>query len=84
MAFHSEDYIEFIKRFEKRTKNLYKRNIGSNKHKKRVSPDNVSMFTDQLRRFNVGEDCPVFDGLFNYCQIYTGGSIDGFELFIKF
>ena len=24
---------------------------------------------------NVGEDCPVFDGLFEFCQLSTGGSI---------
>ena len=29
----------------------------------------------QLQRFNVGEDCPVFDGLFEFCQMYTSGSI---------
>lgn len=28
-------------------------------------------------RFNVGEDCPVFDGLFEFCQLYTSGSIGG-------
>eukprot|EP00268_Persea_americana_P014716 TRINITY_DN165_c1_g1_i1.p1 TRINITY_DN165_c1_g1~~TRINITY_DN165_c1_g1_i1.p1 ORF type:complete len:469 (+),score=75.97 TRINITY_DN165_c1_g1_i1:159-1565(+) len=28
-----------------------------------------------LKRFNVGEDCPVFDGLFNFCQASAGGSI---------
>lgn len=26
---------------------------------------------------NVGEDCPVFDGLFEYCQVSAGGSIAG-------
>ena len=26
---------------------------------------------------NVGEDCPVFDGLFEYCRLYTAGSIGG-------
>ena len=31
----------------------------------------------QLQRFNVGEDCPVFDGLFKFCQLYTSGSIGG-------
>lgn len=31
-----------------------------------------------MRRFNVGEDCPVFDGLYDYVKIYTGGSIDGY------
>ena len=24
---------------------------------------------------NVGEDCPVFDGLYDFCQISSGGSI---------
>lgn len=31
----------------------------------------------QLKRFNVGEDCPVFDGVFQFCQISAGGSIGG-------
>lgn len=24
---------------------------------------------------NLGEDCPVFDNLFEFCQIYAGGTI---------
>lgn len=24
---------------------------------------------------NVGDDCPVFDGLFDYCSISAGGSM---------
>lgn len=31
----------------------------------------------QLKRFNVGEDCPVFDGLFQFCTTYAGGSVGG-------
>ncbi|KAM1345965.1 hypothetical protein FF1_035278 [Malus domestica] len=31
----------------------------------------------QLKRFNVGEDCPVFDGLYSFCQTYAGGSVGG-------
>ena len=27
-------------------------------------------------RYNVGEDCPVFDGLFEFCSLSAGGSID--------
>eukprot|EP00898_Chlorokybus_atmophyticus_P006007 jgi/Chlat1/6407/Chrsp45S06024 len=30
-----------------------------------------------MKRFNVGEDSPVFDGLFRFCQTYAGGSIGG-------
>jgi len=26
---------------------------------------------------NVGEDCPVFDGLYDFCQLSAGGSIGG-------
>lgn len=29
----------------------------------------------QLKRFNVGEDCPVFAGLFQFCQASAGGSM---------
>ena len=24
---------------------------------------------------NVGEDCPVFDGMYEFCQLSAGGSI---------
>eukprot|EP00981_Chlorochromonas_danica_P004293 scaffold865_cov160-Ochromonas_danica.AAC.12 len=40
-----------------------------------ISPDNMADYVRQLQRFNVGEDCPVFDGLFEFCQIYASGSI---------
>mmetsp|Transcript_23268 Transcript_23268/g.41152 ORF Transcript_23268/g.41152 Transcript_23268/m.41152 type:complete len:440 (+) Transcript_23268:137-1456(+) len=42
-----------------------------------VTPDNMSQYTRQLQRFNVGEDCPVFDGLFDYVQLYSSGSVGG-------
>lgn len=25
----------------------------------------------------MGDDCPVFDGLFDFCRLYTGASLDG-------
>ena len=42
-----------------------------------ITPDNMSEYTKQMQRFNVGEDCPVFDGLYNFCQASSGGSIGG-------
>jgi len=42
-----------------------------------ITPDNMQDYTRQLQRFNVGEDCPVFDGLYEFCQLYTSGSIGG-------
>lgn len=42
-----------------------------------VSPESSGdpSFSRHLKRFNVGEDCPVFDGLFGFCQASAGGSI---------
>ncbi|XP_024233621.1 histone deacetylase 2 isoform X2 [Oncorhynchus tshawytscha] len=42
-----------------------------------IRPDNMSEYSKQMQRFNVGEDCPVFDGLFEFCQLSTGGSAAG-------
>lgn len=28
---------------------------------------------------NLGEDCPVFENLFEFCQIYAGGTIGNFD-----
>jgi len=42
-----------------------------------VTPDNLHEYTKQMQRFNVGEDCPVFDGMFQFCQISAGGSLGG-------
>lgn len=43
----------------------------------RVTPDNVDGFVREQAKFNVGDDCPVFDGLFEYCSISAGGSMEG-------
>ena len=42
-----------------------------------ISPDNMADHTKQMQRFNVGEDSPVFDGLYSFCQASSGGSIGG-------
>ena len=70
--FHSDEYISFLK-----TVNL----------------ENMFKFTHQLNQcifslffnfcsntfaiVNVGDDCPVFDGLYQFCQESAGGSIGG-------
>ena len=43
----------------------------------RVTPDNVTLYGRELQRYNIDMDCPVFDGLYKFCQLYTGGSING-------
>ncbi|KAG6485162.1 hypothetical protein ZIOFF_053691 [Zingiber officinale] len=42
-----------------------------------VTPETQQDQIRALKRFNVGEDCPVFDGLYSFCQAYAGGSVGG-------
>jgi histone deacetylase 1/2 len=42
-----------------------------------VTPENTDHYEAERGRFNMDADCPAFDGLFKFCQIYTGGSMDG-------
>ncbi|KAI9821104.1 MAG: histone deacetylase [Pycnora praestabilis] len=41
----------------------------------RVTPNNMTQF-ENMNRWNIGDDCPIFDGLYDYCSLYAGASID--------
>lgn len=43
----------------------------------KVTPDNMEHFQKEQTKYNVGDDCPVFDGLFEFCGISAGGSMEG-------
>jgi hypothetical protein len=43
----------------------------------KVTPDNMEGFAKEQGKYNVGDDCPVFDGLFEFCGISAGGSMEG-------
>ncbi|KAK0860448.1 histone deacetylase [Friedmanniomyces endolithicus] len=43
----------------------------------KVTPDNMEGFSREQSKYNVGDDCPVFDGLFEFCGISAGGSMEG-------
>lgn len=43
---------------------------------RRVTPDNVKEFSSIISNFNIGEDCPIFDGMYDYSTIYAGASLD--------
>lgn len=57
--FHSDDYVEFLSSVSPET--LY--------------PQTEHAQARYLKRFNVGDDCPVFPGLFQFCQASAGGSM---------
>lgn len=41
----------------------------------RVTPDHV-FSSDEEKRYNMGFDCPIFDGLYDFCQLYAGGTME--------
>uniref|UniRef100_A0A3P9LA67 Histone deacetylase n=1 Tax=Oryzias latipes TaxID=8090 RepID=A0A3P9LA67_ORYLA len=40
-------------------------------------PHSLTATSSPFLVVNVGEDCPVFDGLFEFCQLSAGGSVAG-------
>ena len=83
MRFHSDDYINFLRIITPDNMHDYLRQLQRcNALYFFVLP---KVFLGQMldRSYvvyvmisvNVGEDCPVFDGLFEFCQLYTSGSI---------
>ena len=44
----------------------------------RVTPENMSLppQSNEFTSFNMGDDCPIFDGIFEYCSLYAGASLD--------
>ncbi|CAD6186338.1 unnamed protein product [Caenorhabditis auriculariae] len=42
---------------------------------KNVCPEKMHEQKVPLNKFNLGEDCPVFDGVYEFCQLSCGGSL---------
>ncbi|KAH9602119.1 hypothetical protein KSS87_008289 [Heliosperma pusillum] len=64
--FHSDDYVDFLSSVSPDL-------LASASASAAASLDHSQ--ARHLKRFNVGDDCPVFPGLFGFCQSSAGGSI---------
>lgn len=43
----------------------------------KVTPENISkMPRGTFEKFNIGDDCPIFQNIFDYSSLYTGASLD--------
>ncbi|KAJ0985777.1 hypothetical protein J5N97_004133 [Dioscorea zingiberensis] len=73
--FHSNDYVDFLSSVSPETVAALSSSAPASAHDSSSSTSAVGSSARQLRRFNVGEDCPVFNGLFEFCQASAGGSI---------
>eukprot|EP00164_Ancoracysta_twista_P005917 GFYU01008143.1.p1 GENE.GFYU01008143.1~~GFYU01008143.1.p1 ORF type:complete len:431 (+),score=89.85 GFYU01008143.1:174-1466(+) len=49
----------------------------------RVSPENITQEHGIHEKFNIGDDCPVQEGLYDYCKLYSGASVDGAKQIIS-
>jgi acetoin utilization deacetylase AcuC-like enzyme len=48
----------------------------------KVSSKNMARLFEKKNPFKIGEtsDCPIFNGVYNFCQSYAGGSLDSAQL----
>ncbi|GBG30061.1 Histone deacetylase [Hondaea fermentalgiana] len=46
---------------------------------RRASPSTAKALANEAQKFNMGEgtDCPIFNDMFDFCSLYSGGSLDG-------
>ena len=73
--FHSDEYVEFLARVTPGNMNSYIK-----EQHKCVRCGLLYLFSLTTRApGNVGDDCPVFDGLFEFCSISAGGSMGMFS-----
>lgn len=92
--YHSDDYIKFLRSIRPDNMSEYSKQMQRCGYHI-FSPSIRHNFTVfffffltfychiPLLTVNVGEDCPVFDGLFEFCQLSTGGSVGMiFELYL--
>lgn len=68
--FHSDDYVDFLSRITPVNMNSFIKE----QHKCTFNNFAIMLILTKCPD-NVGDDCPVFDGLFEYCSISAGGSM---------
>ena len=69
--FHSDEYVEFLARVTPGNMNSYIKEQHKCAHCVLVQMFSLTVCAPG----NVGDDCPVFDGLFEFCSISAGGSM---------
>jgi acetoin utilization deacetylase AcuC-like enzyme len=84
--FHSSDYVDFLSRV---TPDLVKDCVPQmqkckihNEYHLILPSLNSTHLIPYTTTVNVGEytDCPVFDGLYDFCQLYTGATIGNISM----
>jgi acetoin utilization deacetylase AcuC-like enzyme len=71
--YHDHDYIEFLSRYETSKLTFNEPNLPC----ARVAPHNQNEMRHLIETFNCVEDCPIFSDMYEFCRMYTGGSLAG-------
>ncbi|KNA17522.1 hypothetical protein SOVF_079190 isoform B [Spinacia oleracea] len=73
--FHSADYVDFLHRITPDKQHHFMSEMAKYWS---YEAGEILYGTNSIKSKydNLGEDCPVFDNLFEFCQIYAGGTID--------
>ena len=66
-TYHDAEYIEYLKSFTSEKVLELHKNAFNNINKNDINDYNISLDGDN----------PIFDNMFEYCQIYSGGSVGG-------
>ena len=76
--FHSEDYVGYLESFVSRDIVNKYGSAGIDRSQSKENPSQTLENMELRQQYKVGEstDCPGFNGLYNLCQISSGGSID--------
>ena len=76
--FHSDEYVDFLSRITPSNMSSFVK-----EQYKCLYCILFLTYSDQsVLADNVGDDCPVFDGLFEYCSISAGGSMGILRVYI--
>ena len=81
--FHDSDYVDFLSRFvpsinPSPASRIFSRLSAddlSTQLSSRVTPSAPASLQAMFSRFNFGDDCPVFSGLYDFCKQYAGASL---------
>lgn len=52
---------------------------------KRVTPQTIADYDTEIihRRYNIGDDCPIFTGIYDFCSYYTASSLDAAQQIVS-
>ena len=74
--FHTDDYIDFLSRVTPENMDQYQKEQAKCKLQL-----HVLYHIPNIHVVNVGDDSPVFEGLFEYCGLSAGGSMGKLSYF---